>query len=108
MAREADKHPKDFKITNESGLQIRTESFLEIEPQAQLIKCVMESAEYGHGRKLTLEFERHDGEVMKEPYRNCIEFLRLQPAREVIDNLRHLADRLEEACVKALQPKSTD
>ena len=103
MARKADKHPKDFEITKESGLTIRSEPFLDLAEGSSLIKCVMENSDYGHGRKVTLEFERHNAEVVMKPYRNYIEFLRNQPAREVIDNLRHLADSLEEACVKALK-----
>ncbi len=104
MAKEADKHPKDFVITKESGIKIIEQSFFDgtIPAEARMTGCVMENAEYGESRRLTLTFERHTESEVLEPARDFIEFSRMQTAKHTIGKLRGLADRLEESCVKAL------
>lgn len=106
MAREADKHPKDFEITKETGITIKQEAFFPedaIPAESRLLAAVLENEDYGNSKKLTLEFERHTSESALLPYRDFISFYRRMEVKEVVSNLRRMADNLERHCVDELQ-----
>lgn len=97
------KKPKDFKITGETGITIKEEPLFDMPAESRMTACVLETHDYGNEKRLTLEFERHNSESVFDKHRDMIGFYRMQEVKEIIENLRNLANRLQTACVDEIK-----
>lgn len=102
------KKPEDFKITGEKGINIIEEDFFgpetAIPSESRLVQVALESNDYGHEKRLSLTFERHNSKGVLPVYRDTISFQRMEEVRTIITKLKEMTGRLETFCIDHLDP----